>query len=229
MCIGKIIKIVLIPVFFALFLSMSAWSAGSVAVLAKDKSNDQAAGFSFTKSGMGARSSFGLPVQPVIRYQQNIHMLSSVDDKPSFQVFGDGHVLVHFPAYMKMSGDYEMQLAEAELIDLLHSLSGNGVMDFDEKKHKVERRVEEKALKAKGQFFAISDTVGTTVEIRLDEYQKNRLSKKVTGFYKKFDWNNLEQDAKHFKNIKMLALTNQSINKMKALMKDARLVKRLKK
>jgi hypothetical protein len=229
MCIGKIIKIVLIPVFLALFLSTSVWSAGSVTVLAKDKSNNRAAGFSFTRNGIQNRTISGLSVQPVVRYEQNIHMLSSVDDRPSLQIFGDGHVLVHYPLYMKMSGDYEMQLKETELIDLLHSLSGNGVMNFDTKKHKVERQTEEKALKAKGQFFAISDTVGTTVEIRLDEYQRNRSSKKVTGFYKKFNWNNLEQDAKYFKSIKTLALTNQSINEMKALMKDARLVNRLKK
>jgi hypothetical protein len=130
---------------------------------------------------------------------------------------------------MKRSGDYEMQLDEAELIDLLYSLSNNGVMDFDTTKHKARRKAEEKSLKAKGRFFAISDTVETTVEIRLDEYQKNKSSKKITDFYKKFNWDNLEQDAKRFKNMGALERTNQSVKNMKNLMKDVRLIKRTKK
>jgi len=217
------------PILLVLCISAPVYSADTVMVAASDKNKKHAAGFTFTKNGMGSRSGVDSTVQPIIHYQQNIHMLSSVDDKPTFQIFGDGRVLVHYPVYMKMAGDYEMQLGEVELIELLHSFSDNGVMDFDTKKHKAGRKAEEKALKAKKQFFAISDTVGTTVEIRLDEYQKNKSSKKIKGFYKKFNWDNLEQDAKWFKNIKALALTNQSVSEMKNLMKDVRLTKSTKK
>ena len=210
----------------ALCFSEPVYSANTVTVVAAEKGKIHAAGFKFTRNGVAKRSGTSSSAQPIIHYQQNIHMLSAVDDRPTFQVYGDGRVLVHYPVYMKMAGDYEMQLEEAELIDLLHSLSDNGVMDFDEKKHKAGRRSEKQSLKVKGQYYAISDIVETVVEIRLDEYQKNTSSKKIRNFYKKFKWDNLEQDAKRFKNIKVLAQSNKSVSDMKKLMKDVRLTRR---
>jgi len=226
MCIDKIIKNLLIPFLAVLCFSTPVYSTETVKVIAGDKSKDRAAGFIFTKPEAGKRSRGNSNVLPVIQYQQNIHMLSTVDDRLTFQVFADGRVLVHYPVYMKRAGDYEMQLEEAALIDLLHSLSDNGVMGFDSEKNKTRRRNEKKALNAKGQYFAISDVVETTVEVRLDEYQKNSSSKKISNFYKKFKWDNLEQDAKRFKNIKALDQTNRSVSEIKNLMKDARLVKK---
>jgi len=227
MCISKVIKILSVPFLLALFLSPAVLFAQTVTVPAADKSSERSAGFSFTKNSVNTKAD--VLVEPVIHYQQNIHMLSSVDDRPSFQVFGDGRVIVHFPVYMKKAGDYEMQLDEGELINLIRTLSSNGVLDFDEKKIREKRKADKKALKAKGQFFAISDTVETIVEIRLDEYQRNKSEKKISNFYKKFNWDNLEQDAIRYKNTKELTRANQSISDMQNLMKDARLVKMAKK
>jgi len=214
------------PLLLASCLSAPVYSAESVRVVAGEKGKDRAAGFKFTRHSIADRSKADLSIRPIIKYQQNIHMLATVDDRPTFQVFGDGRVLVHYPVYMKRAGDYEMQLDETELVDLLHSLSDNGVLDFDAEKHAKERKDEKKALKAKGQFFAISDTVETTVEIRLDEYQKNNSSTKISNFYKKFQWDNLEQDAKYYKKIKALEKSNQSVVNIRELMKDARLIKK---
>ena len=94
----------------------------------KVASGEKTAGFSFSTDVAAT--------EPVIHYQQNIHMLANIDDRPSLTVYGDGRVLVHFPVYMKRAGDYEMQLDETELVSLLQSLSANGVIDFDEKKVK---------------------------------------------------------------------------------------------
>ncbi len=214
------------PFLLVLCISAPAYSAESVMVVAGGKSKNHAAGFKFTKNGVDNRSGADFFSQPIVHYQQNIHMLSAVNDRPTLQVYGDGRVLVHYPAYMKKAGDYEMQLEAVELIDLLHSLSDNGVMDFDTKKHKAGRKAEKQSLKAKGQYFAISDTVETVVEIRLDEYQKNNSSKKISNFYKKFEWDNLEHDAKRFKKIKEFARSNQSVNEIKRMMKDVRLTRR---
>jgi len=214
------------PFLLALCFSVPVHSAGSVTIAATDKSNNRAAGFKFTKNSSGDQTVSGASVQPVIHYQQNIQMLSAVNDRPTFQVFGDGRVLVHFPVYMKKAGDYEMQIGDAGLIDLLHSLSDNGVMDFDTKKHEAGRKSEKLSLKAKGQYYAISDTLETVVEIRLDEYQKNNSTQKISNFYKKFRWDNLEQDVKRFKKIKALARSNESVSELKRMMKDARLIER---
>ena len=102
-------------------------------------------------------------------------------------------------------------------------------MDFDAAKYKADRKEKSKALKAKGQFFAISDTVETTVEIRLETYQKNKSSKNINNFYKKFTWDNLEQDAKRYKEVKALTQAYQSISDMQGLMKDVRLVHKVQK
>jgi len=225
---GKTIKTLFMPLFLALCFSASVHSADAVTVTvtAADKSNNRAAGFKFSKKSSTDQTVAGISAQPIVHYQQNIHMLSAVNDRPTFQVFGDGRVLVHYPVYMKMAGDYEMQLDEVELIDLLHSLSDNGVMDFDSDKHKAGKETEKQSLKAKGQYFAISDAVETIIEIRLDEYQKNNSTKTISNFYKKFKWENLEHDAKRFKKLKALEQSNASVSELKRMMKDPRLTKR---
>ena len=182
------------------------------------ESSEHTAGFLFATDNAAS--------DPVIHYQQNIHMLSAVDDLPSLRVFGNGRVLVHYPAYMKKAGDYEMQLNDAELVNLIQSLSSNGVMDFDEAKVKAKKQAFEKALKAKGQFYAISDAVETIVDINLDEYQKNKTSKKIKDFHKKFSWKNIEHDANRYQHDLDITKANKAISDLKVLMKDDRLLKR---
>jgi len=164
--------------------------------------------------------------QPVIHYQQNIQMLAGIDDRPSLQVFGNGRVLVHYPVYMKKTGDYEMQLDEAELVNLIQNLSANGIMEFDEKKLREKIKGRKKALKAKGQFYEISDAVETIVDITLDEYQKNNKSKKIKNFHKQFRWKNIEHDAARYKHDSEIIKANNSVTHFKGLMKDKRLLKR---
>jgi len=178
----------------------------------------QSAGFRFSTDKTAA--------VPIIHYQQHIQMLSNVDDRPSLKVFGSGRVVVHYPAYMKKAGDYEMQLSGIELVSLIHSLSSNGIMDFDEKKVTGKIQISKNASKRKGEYFAVSDSVESVVDIRLDEYQKNTASDNVKGFSKHFKWKNIEHDAARFKNISEVARAHQSIVQLDALMKDVRLVKK---
>lgn len=218
--IKKSLSAALMTVF--LLVNLSALSAQTVVA-----SDVRAAGFRFSASSVNNKSTVdGSVVEPVVHYQQNIQMLSSVDDQPSVRIFGSGRVLVHYPVYMKKAGDYEMQLDEVELVDLVGSLASNGIMDFDEKKVKEKVKADKKASKVKGQFFAISDAVVTIVDIRLDEYQKNRSSNSQTNFRKQFKWENIEHDAVRYKNNSELIKANNSIRRLKLLMSDARLVKK---
>ena len=184
----------------------------------KVASSEKTAGFSFTTEVAAT--------EPVIYYQQNIQMLANIDDRPSLTVYGDGRVLVHYPVYMKRAGDYEMRLDESELVSLLQSLSDNGVIDFDEKKVKQDVRAYKKQLHAKGQFYEVSDAVETSIDIRLDEYQKNVSSPKIKNFKTSFKWKNIEQDAARYKNNPAISKANNSVSQLNALMKDDRLIDR---
>lgn len=162
--------------------------------------------------------------EPVIHYQQNIQMLSGIDDRPSLKVFGSGRVVVHFPVYMKKAGDYEMQLDDEELVNLIQSLSSNGVMDFDEARVKKNIQSYKKMLHAKGQFHEVSDAVVTSIDVRLDEYQKNRSAVKIKNFHKVFHLANIEYAAKKFKQDIDITNANNTVLDLKGFMRDVRLV-----
>ncbi len=180
-------------------------------------SGEQSAGFRFATDDAVSN--------PVIHYQLNIHMLSGINDRPSLKVFGSGRVFVHHPVYMKKAGDYEMRLDMAELVALLGSLSRDGLMDFDEKKVRLNKEKYRASLAAKGQLYEISDAVITSIEIRLDEYQKNKSAQKITNFHKFVQLKNIEQDAKRFNFDSDITKANNSALNLKALMNDTRLLK----
>ena len=167
-----------------------------------------------------------IPFEPVIHYQLNIDMLAGIDDRPTMSVFGDGRVEVHYPLYMKKAGDYVMQLGEDELVELIQSLSANGVLEFDDRKVKKNIRDKKNQQRAKGQFHAVSDAVVTIIDVRLDEYQKNSLTSPVKKFHKQFKWANIEHDARRYPKERDIVDASQSVQRLRSLMKDFRLERR---
>lgn len=198
----------------SVFLSLNASVLFAQKIVA---SGVQSAGFRFDDSDSAA---------PILEYQQNIDMLSAIDDKPSLRVYGDGLVLVHNPVYMKRAGDFKLQLSDVELVSLMRGLSSNGVMTFDEKKVKAKVRAYDKKMKDKGLFYGVSDGFETVVDIKLDEYQKDKSAKKIKGFSKQFKWKNIEQDAVRHKDTVEITKANESIKRLNSLMRDKRLVHR---
>jgi len=182
------------------------------------ESSEQSAGFVYATDEAVS--------EPIIHFQQNIEMLAGTDDRPSFQVFGNGRVLVHYPVYMKMAGEYEMQFTDQELAVLIGDLAKDGVIDFDETKVKQAVSVEKRAARAKGELYAVSDAVETVIVIQLDEYQKNSSSPKIKKLKKDFRWKNIEQDAAHYRNNIAILKANDSVTKIKGLMNDQRLLKK---
>ena len=183
-------------------------------------SSANTAGFSYTKNSAATSAA------PVIFYQQLIEMLSTTDDMPSLKVYGNGHVLVHIPVYMKNAGDYEMDFDDTRMVNLIQSLSTDGILDFDEQKTADKVNASEKNLRAKGQFHTISDAVYSIVDIKLDEYQKSSSSKKQTGFHKRFQWKNIEHDARRHHQISEITNAGIAISQLQALLHDARLVRK---
>lgn len=161
----------------------------------------------------------------IIHYQRDVLMLAGIDDGVSMRIYASGRVLVHYPVYMKRAGDYQMQLDDEELITLIQSLSMHGVLDFDEKKVKEKIRKKEKSRRMRGEVFVISDAVDTRVDITLDEYQENSASKKIIKFQKRFNWRNIEQDAQQHKDLIEITGVYKSIQYLKLMMKDNRLLK----
>lgn len=163
---------------------------------------------------------------PILSFQQNIKMLSATGDMPSVKVYGSGRVLVHYPVYMKLAGDYEMQLDEVELVNFIRAMSDDGMMSFDRKKVTEKMQVAKNEERKKGQLFTISDSVESVIDIRLDEYQKNRLSPKQKNFVKRVQWKDIEHDARRYKSNAEIIKANQSVTRLKGLMKDSRLRKK---
>ena len=180
------------------------------------ESGVNSAGFSFNEKSS----------EPVIQYRQHIYMLAGIDDKPTLQIFADGRVVAHYPVYMKKAGDYEMQLDDAELSNLISDLSNLGLMDFDNKKVNEKVSAHKRKLRDKGEFYEVSDSVATIVDIRLDEYQKNSKAKKIKNFKKQFKWKNLSHDASRYKHEVEIVRANAAVKKLTSLMKDKRLVVR---
>lgn len=205
-----------------LFFVFSLFSVGSLHAQKIVAPGDNTPGFRFSTAPGRALHD---PVQPVVHYQQNISMLAEIDDRPSLSVYGDGRVRVHFPEYMKKAGDYEMKISEDEVAGLVRSLYEDGVLEFDEDKVKAKMRSERKALRQSGQLYAISDAMETVVEIRLDEYQRNRSSASIKNFHKRFQWKNIEQYALRFNQQREIVDAHRSVKNLQRLMEDNRLSK----
>ncbi|MEE9343021.1 MAG: hypothetical protein V3V12_05280, partial [Gammaproteobacteria bacterium] len=137
--------------------------------------------------------------QPIIEYTLNHAMLAEQDSTPLLQVFGNGLVKVHYPVYMKKAGDYEQMLTPDELKNLLASLSDNGLMEFNpEAVRHYKKQTDQQQRLSGGALYNISDTTETNITIRLDAYQRNKFSGKVTNMLRQFSWKNLEHDARRY-------------------------------
>jgi len=164
---------------------------------------------------------------PIIEYYRNISMLKEQDALPMLQVYADGRVRVHTPAYMKNAGDYEYQLSQAELVALVRTLSKQGVMDFDQKRVHRDKEIHDSDMKQKGELHYVSDSMETVVDIRLKNYQRTFLSLPQANFKKRFSWKNLEQDARYYKNNRSIQSADLGIKELDKLLHHP-LMKRLK-
>ena len=202
---------------FLLLFALSVTSGISLSAKRVVESGDNSPGFSYSADS-GAS-------EPIIRYQLNVEMLANIPDRQTISIFGDGRVVVHNPDYMKKSGDFEMWLTAKELDQLVTDLSNDGLMDFDHEKAQGRVKAAMKAMRDKGRFYAISDDVETVIDIRLEEFQKDKKSKKIKNFNKQFRWKNLPQEAARFSNDTALVRANHAADRLAAMKKDSRLVR----
>ena len=160
--------------------------------------------------------------QPIITYTLIHHMLANPDPTPLLRVYGDGNVHAHYPGYMKKAGDYQLQLSRPELIELLHTLAQDGVLDFDHKSASLlKKQIDTQQRLVSGTMYHVSDTTETVIDIKLDTYQSNPAAKRIDNFAKRFTWNNLEQDAKRYTQSAAITRAAASARKLHLLLDQA--------
>ena len=137
--------------------------------------------------------------EPIIEYNLIQHLLAEPDPEPLLRVYGDGKVLMHFPSYMRRAGDYELHLSRSELMALLRSLAADGILDFDPAAvRQNKRQLEAQQLTAGVELFTQSDVTETVIQVRLDGYQRGPDSARIVDLNRRFNWPNLEHDARRF-------------------------------
>jgi len=140
----------------------------------------------------------------VIEYSQSHDMILDADPIPMLRIYGDGRVQVHYPAYMKRAGDYEMRLPDAALQQLLNSLEQKGILTFNSnkilqlKKQSVSKLLAENENKV---LSVRSDDSHSKIQIKLTTYQPVNSSQSQTSFSKKISWKNLRSDAQSHPNV----------------------------
>jgi len=209
-----------------LAILLALFTVSTVQAQKRVPAGNNTAGFSFATGSVDAAGRLVSPGEPIISYRLDIAMLANIDDRPTMDVYGDGRVEVHYPMYMKRAGDFQMRLDEEELVELIRSLSANGVLEFDDRKVKKSIRDKKKQSRAKGRLHAISDAAVSVIDVRLDEYQKNSSASPVKKFHKQFKWTNIEHDARRYPKERDIVDANQSVQRLRSLMKDLRLEKR---
>jgi hypothetical protein len=164
--------------------------------------------------------------EPVVEYNLLHHMLAEPDPQPLLRIYGDGRVHVHYPAYTKRAGDYELQLSQPELRTLLRDLSRDGVIDFDRAAMRSQRQeLEAQRRAATGRLFHVSDSSDTVIHVRLEEYQREPGMPRVLKLEKRFVWPDLPQDARRFPQLAEITNANQAAQRLEMLLHRADLVR----
>lgn len=133
------------------------------------------------------------PQEVVVSYLEALGEIEDEDPGPSMKVYGDGRVLVHYPAYMKRAGDYTLQLSDSEMEALLSSLVSNGVLDFDEPAARASTEELMVAASAEqGEVTYRSDASVISIEVNANQVE-GRVS-----------WSDLPQDAIRFPQVEAL-------------------------
>jgi hypothetical protein len=129
----------------------------------------------------------------VLRFAEVVSAIEDPDPGPSLRVYGDGRVQVHYPRYMLRAGDYTLQLAPAELNQLVRSLVSRGLAEFDASGVRRRKRNIEAGSDV---FFESFDAVTTEIELRLERYQPRDGTGPDRRVHKQVAWPALRADAK---------------------------------
>jgi hypothetical protein len=169
------------------------------------------------------------PATVVVSFRETLGGVADADPGPFVTVHGDGRVLVHFPAYMKRGGDYELRLDEQEMRDLLLLLVEHGVLGFDETAARDAKRAVAVARRAAapsgGAVRVASDTSWTVFEVALERYRPAASRAAPAATRKTIAWPDPRTDAALYPSIAAIRDLAAAEQALRALMERPDLTK----
>lgn len=156
----------------------------------------------------------------LLEYHQVQEMIAEPDAAPLLRIFGDGHVKIHFPVYMKRAGDYEMRLSDSELVTLLRELLQDGILDYDPATVAQQRK---NIHQAKNSYYAESDVSRTELTLNIQGYVDNQLKQTVPLGKTTLRAKNIQSLSKKYPGIMQLQGIARAENRILNLLSDSRL------
>ena len=142
--------------------------------------------------------------------------LASPDPIPLLRIYADGRLRVHYPAYLKRAGDYEMYLAPDQLDSLLKDIAP-AVLNFNSRSVQVQKnefdyqQVKSVNSLSAVEVFYVADADITVVNLNIKSYQaagsqvNNKLNQPL-----RISWSGLSADAKHYPNLASIQALDQA-------------------
>ena len=138
----------------------------------------------------------------VLQLSENVG-IRDADNTPLVRVYGDGRVAVHFPAYMRRAGDYELRLPERAVQEFFRA-AVETLLPFDGAATESRVLALEAAERSDGLIVDVSDAATTIVEVRFERYRPEGAAEGILGGVKRVVWTGLADDAGRFGDIPAL-------------------------
>jgi hypothetical protein len=142
-----------------------------------------------------AQSSYEVSLSPdvvVLQLSEEVG-IRDADRTPLVRLYGDGRVVVHFPAYMRRAGDYELWLPEED-VQRLVGMAVDG-LPFDAAAPESEVLAIETAERNDGLIVDVSDAATTILEVRFERGRTGGVTEDVRDGFTRVAWTGLVSDA----------------------------------
>ncbi len=149
----------------------------------------------------------------VISVREQLGEMESTD-YPTLRVYADGTVERHLPEYMKNAGDHAGRISREELLGLVESLAGQGIIEFDAQAVHESRA---QAEQARSTVFVATDPSIIRIQIRLAGYQAPGSLVMERDVEKSLSYVGLRGDARRHPEIGAIQNLNASFTELNAL------------
>ena len=160
----------------------------------------------------------------VVRYSEVAAELESLGAGRSVEVYGDGRVVSHYPAYMKRAGVHEIRIDEAELEALVTELVEAEVVEYDAEG--LRRRREQLSAARRGVpgtvLYEVSDETLITIELNLERYRaRDAPESSDRPVRKRIDYRGLRADELRYPEVEEIQRLARIRDRLRSVMKRA--------
>ncbi len=193
---------------------------------------------------VGAASGASWDAEPdavLVSYKDVWAEFRDQDPTPLLRVFGDGRVLVHYPAYSPKAGQYALQLAPQELDSLMTSLLSKGLATVDLEALRTTKAAEEQRLRYAArdaarvealrgvpmaertpELFMVADDSTAVFEIHLSNYRPaGNAYAEAINVDRTVLWHGLRTDAERYPAIEAIQQLRAAELELRALLERA--------